>query len=255
MPYMEATLITLAAGAASSSGAVSRHMSSTLIRLTSMTWRRSSRDCSSIGPSSQIPALLTSTSRRPCDSSRPASACRWRASVMSPAIVSIRSPHSRASSSSRSARRAVASTCAPAWCSTRANRAPRPAEAPVTSATRPSRRHGSPPPAGAAIRRGPLIRTPGVPGRVNPASTAQLREAHYAPHQGSQASTRRPAHAHPPAQAGRDTTARSTRIPAVRPGVTGVRRCGLRWAQTRVICARLLALRGLGLLRAGRRRG
>ena len=76
MPCMEATLITLAAGAASSSGADSRYMSSTLIRLTSMTWRSSSSDCSSIGPSSQIPALLTSTSSRPREASRPASACR-----------------------------------------------------------------------------------------------------------------------------------------------------------------------------------
>ena len=33
MPYMEATLITLAAGAASSRGAVSPHRSSTLTRL------------------------------------------------------------------------------------------------------------------------------------------------------------------------------------------------------------------------------
>ena len=123
MPYVEATLITLAAGAASSSGAVSRHMSSTLIRLTSITCRTSSSDCSSIGPSSQIPALLTSTSRRPREASRPASACGCPASVISPAIVSIRSPHSRARSSRSSARRAVASTCAPAWCSTRANRA------------------------------------------------------------------------------------------------------------------------------------
>jgi hypothetical protein len=123
MPYMEATLITLAAGAASSRGAVSRHMSSTLIRLTSITCRSSSSDCSSIGPSSQIPALLTSTSRRPRDSSRLASACRWPRSVMSPGIVSVCSPHSRACSSRRSARRAVASTSAPAWCRTRANRA------------------------------------------------------------------------------------------------------------------------------------
>src|SRR6266567_3880735 len=62
---------------------------------------------------------------------------------MSPAMVWILFPQSCASSSRRSARRAVAMTCAPAVCSTRANRAPSPAEAPVTSATRPSSRHRS----------------------------------------------------------------------------------------------------------------
>src|SRR5580700_1407841 len=62
---------------------------------------------------------------------------------MSPATVWILLPQSCTSSSRRSARRAVAMTCAPAVCSTRANRAPSPAEAPVTSATRPSSRHRS----------------------------------------------------------------------------------------------------------------
>ena len=42
-----------------------------------MTRRRSSSDCSSIGPSSQMPALLTSTSSGRA-ASRSASACRWR---------------------------------------------------------------------------------------------------------------------------------------------------------------------------------
>ena len=59
----------------------------------------------------------------------------------SPTIVCIRFPQCCSSSSRRSARRAVAMTWAPAACSTRANRAPGPAEAPVTSATRPSSRH------------------------------------------------------------------------------------------------------------------
>src|ERR1700722_1119559 len=62
---------------------------------------------------------------------------------MSPAMVWIRFPQCCASSSRRSARRAVAMTWAPAACSTRANRAPSPAEAPVTSATRPFSRHQS----------------------------------------------------------------------------------------------------------------
>src|SRR5580692_12972450 len=62
---------------------------------------------------------------------------------MSPAMVCIRFPQCCANSSRRSARRAVAMTWAPAACSTRANRAPSPAEAPVTSATRPSSRHRS----------------------------------------------------------------------------------------------------------------
>src|SRR5580692_9221390 len=60
---------------------------------------------------------------------------------MSPAMVCIRFPQCCANSSRRSARRAVAMTWAPAACSTRANRPPSPAEAPVTSATRPSSRH------------------------------------------------------------------------------------------------------------------
>ena len=78
MPYMEATLITLAAGAAVSNPAVSRHMSRTLIRLTSMTRRKSLSDCSRMGRSSQIPALLTRTSSLPSACRRSASPCRWR---------------------------------------------------------------------------------------------------------------------------------------------------------------------------------
>src|SRR5438094_7944964 len=50
------------------------------------------------------------------------------------------SVRSSANDANRSARRAVATTRAPAASSTRAKRAPRPALAPVTTATRPSRR-------------------------------------------------------------------------------------------------------------------
>jgi len=70
----------------------------------------------------------------PTDGAKPSSARK-------PVIVSILSPSSDASSSRRSPRRAVTSTFAPAWCNTRATRAPRPADAPVTNPTRPSSRH------------------------------------------------------------------------------------------------------------------
>jgi hypothetical protein len=103
----------------------------------------SSSGASMIGPSSITPALLTTVSMRPSSSTVVAtacSACCW--SVTSAVIVRALPPPSLiwvASASSRSVRRATRATLAPRAASAAAVACPMPLEAPVTSATVPSR--------------------------------------------------------------------------------------------------------------------
>ena len=90
-----------------------------------------------------MPALLTSTSRRP-QRVRPSSATRRSRSSGSEQVGRRRRRRpssSAASASRRSARRAATTTRAPTASSTRAKRSPSPDEAPVTTATLPSRRN------------------------------------------------------------------------------------------------------------------
>jgi hypothetical protein len=86
----------------------------------------------------EYPGSLNSTCRRPMSPSRRTRPRRSAPSVMSPGSASKRFPRSRPNSLSRPARRAVATTYAPAWCRTRTNR--KPDEAPDPGATRPLRR-------------------------------------------------------------------------------------------------------------------
>src|SRR6478672_7559482 len=109
------------------------------------------RNCSGVslvaGTAVPMPALLTRMSTRP--NSSIASATRLvqdSGSATSVATVSARRPAcstSRAVSASRSTRRAPSARSAPASARPWANATPRPLEAPVTTATRPSRRNMS----------------------------------------------------------------------------------------------------------------
>jgi hypothetical protein len=104
----------------------------------------SSTGASRIGPSSIMPALLTSVSSRPSSDvvrSTAAIACCW--SVTSASITSAVPPSSRiclARPSSRSTRRAASATAAPSRARYRAVASPMPLDAPVTRATVPSSR-------------------------------------------------------------------------------------------------------------------
>jgi hypothetical protein len=116
------------------------HIANIELRFTSITRRKWSTDSSSAGIGSPMPALFTSTSMRPAPASRAraTSASQSASTVTSHPTGTSREPSSAASSSSRSVRRAAATTVAPAPWSTSANRRPRPLDAPVTTAVRPS---------------------------------------------------------------------------------------------------------------------
>src|SRR5699024_4491826 len=115
------------------------------MRLMSTTRRNSSGVSRVAGTAVPMPALLTSTSTRPNPSIAACARARhWSGSATSVATHSALRPVSRtscAASSSRSARRAASTTSAPASANPRANATPRPDDAPVTTATRPSRRN------------------------------------------------------------------------------------------------------------------
>ena len=123
-------LITVAPSLRNNSGAMRRHRSRTATRSVWITVVSSSRVWSSIGPSSHMPALLTSMSSRPNRSAIvAASASRCSGVATSPARTM--EPDRSASCSSRAARLAVITTSAPAPRRVSANRSPRPDEAPV----------------------------------------------------------------------------------------------------------------------------
>src|SRR6476620_7562663 len=109
------------------------------------------RNCSGVslvaGTAVPMPALLTRMSTRPNSSiARATRLVQESGSATSVATVSARLPAcstSRAVSASRSTRRAPSARSAPASARPWANATPRPLEAPVTTATRPSRRNMS----------------------------------------------------------------------------------------------------------------
>src|SRR5215211_2438252 len=112
-------------------------------RFTSRTSRKVSTGSSIAGNSASMPALFTSTStrpKRPSVASTSAAGASGSERSHETGKASVSSP---ASSSRRSCRRAASTTRAPAPSSTRANRAPSPELAPVTIATRPSRRNAA----------------------------------------------------------------------------------------------------------------
>ena len=103
----------------------------------------SDNGASAAGPRSITPALLTSVSRRPrfetvCSTASAASSSLVTSHSMTSAVPPA-SPISLASVSSLSLRRAARATAAPVAESWRAVAAPIPLDAPVTSATVPSR--------------------------------------------------------------------------------------------------------------------
>ena len=110
-------------------------------RLISIISRSCARSSSSNGTTSAMPAFGTAMSRRPC---RVSACCTSAVEVRVVAHVAdldrsrrSRPPAARARSTSRPA----ATTSAPAARSTRTKRSPRPRDAPVTTATRPSSRN------------------------------------------------------------------------------------------------------------------
>src|SRR6056297_849368 len=113
------------------------------VTLISIDERKRSMVSSSTATDPPTPALLTSTSTRPCRSTTSAtSRSRALSSAMSATMTSAPG-NCAASDSRRSARRAVSTTYAPTPWSTLAKCAPRPDDAPVTSTTWPSSRNRS----------------------------------------------------------------------------------------------------------------
>src|SRR5215208_319216 len=159
MAAVEETVITAPSPRATIAGR-KRRVRSTGASHSRRTWcSSSSRSEACSGPPVANPALLTRMStRRPASASRPGTAARAAGSVRSQATTSVRTPkrarRSPASPCSRSSRRARSVTPWPASASWRANSAPRPDDAPVTSAV----------PAGSGAGK-PIRRAAAAPGR------------------------------------------------------------------------------------------
>ena len=117
------------------------------MRLTSSVRRQRPGSASRKGSRGQIPALLTSTSTRPCASTQASTrASTAAASATSPATAVATRPCSRrraALASTRSASRSLRTTAAPASARRVADARPSPCPAPVTIATRPSNERSS----------------------------------------------------------------------------------------------------------------
>ncbi len=113
------------------------------VTFSSIAWRKVSRSSSSTATLWPMPALFTSTSTRPKRSSVSATT-RSRSSDDDRSAAIATAPGSCSTSElRRSARRATTTTVEPTACSTRANRSPRPDEAPVTIETVSSSRNRS----------------------------------------------------------------------------------------------------------------
>src|SRR6266566_2523783 len=120
-------------------GATSWHSANVAVRFTATVDANSSTSCSTAGTTPLTPALLTSTSTRPNVSAAVATSRRRSASTVTSQATATLPGHCWATACSRDSRRPARTTVAPAAVSTSAKRAPRPLDAPVTTATAPSR--------------------------------------------------------------------------------------------------------------------
>src|SRR5262249_15324437 len=132
-------MLTTTPGPERSAGIASRISAIGAITLVENAPQRSWSEALASGPRGYAPALLTSTSRPP---SALVTASMMRADApgrdTSPGTARPRSPSSRATSSSRSARRPPTATLAPAAANARAIARPMPVPPPVTRTARPS---------------------------------------------------------------------------------------------------------------------
>lgn len=122
-------------------GATARMPRNTPTTFTSSTRRKSSSEVSASGAARKIPALLSSTSMRPCVSSVQATAARQSSSLLTSCARALaRSPSSACRRPAPSPSASVSSTSAPSSAKRRAVAAPMPPAAPVINATFPSSR-------------------------------------------------------------------------------------------------------------------
>ena len=135
-PRIELMLTMIGCRPSFSRGNAERVISSSEKKFSSISRRARCGSALSKSPSAPAPALLTRISSPPrLDRATSKIFCRVAGSVMSPTTVSTGRPVAAISSlncRSRSSRRAVTRTLAPAWASSRATHRPMPLEAPVT---------------------------------------------------------------------------------------------------------------------------